>query len=153
MGREHAFGPASSKRLEGVDPLLQEVCIRALRLCPFDLTVVCGHRDEEAQTLAFRLGNSKVEYPHSKHNLSPSLAVDIAPWIRGAIPWKDERAFGVMAGCMFSGLALLTRSGAQWNLEAERSATYRLRWGGDWDQDGSTLDQTFMDLAHFELVT
>ena len=27
-----------------------------------------------------------------------------------------------------------------------------IRWGGDWDLDGVTTDQTFMDLAHFEIV-
>ena len=28
----------------------------------------------------------------------------------------------------------------------------RVRWGGDWDGDWDLDDQTFMDLAHFELL-
>jgi hypothetical protein len=27
-----------------------------------------------------------------------------------------------------------------------------IRWGGDWDRDGSVLDQKFDDLFHFEIV-
>ena len=29
--------------------------------------------------------------------------------------------------------------------------THKLRWGGDWDKDGSTTDQNLNDLPHFEL--
>lgn len=28
----------------------------------------------------------------------------------------------------------------------------KLRWGGDWDGDGDRLNNSFDDLAHFELA-
>ncbi|WP_232367585.1 M15 family metallopeptidase domain-containing protein [Alteromonas pelagimontana] len=36
-------------------------------------------------------------------------------------------------------------------LYAEGKITHLVRWGGDWDMDGQTLDQKFNDLPHFEL--
>jgi peptidoglycan L-alanyl-D-glutamate endopeptidase CwlK len=29
---------------------------------------------------------------------------------------------------------------------------HHIRWGGDWDGDQDFRDQTFDDLAHFELI-
>lgn len=45
-----------------------------------DVTVICGHRGEADQDAAFAKGNSKLRFPHSKHNSYPSLAVDLAPY-------------------------------------------------------------------------
>jgi len=28
----------------------------------------------------------------------------------------------------------------------------KIRWGGDWDSDGSVCDNKFNDLVHFELA-
>jgi len=36
-------------------------------------------------------------------------------------------------------------------LNAAQEMGIRVRWGGDWDGDGSTKDQTFHDLGHYEL--
>jgi peptidoglycan L-alanyl-D-glutamate endopeptidase CwlK len=27
-----------------------------------------------------------------------------------------------------------------------------IRWGGDWDQDGRTADEKFIDMPHLELI-
>jgi peptidoglycan L-alanyl-D-glutamate endopeptidase CwlK len=47
-----------------------------------DITVVCGHRGKEAQHAAFTAvpPTSKLDWPDSKHNAYPSLAVDLAPY-------------------------------------------------------------------------
>lgn len=45
-----------------------------------DLTVTCGYRGEKEQSEAFATGTSKLQWPNSKHNHLPSLAVDIAPY-------------------------------------------------------------------------
>ena len=155
--KHHAFGKRSLDKLSTCHPHLQEVLPLALNWCPFDMTIIFGWRGEEAQEEAFRLGNSKLQWPFSKHNnyavepgsgeqMPLSLAVDAGPWLpelAKPIPWDDERAFSVMAGCIFAAHEFINQ---------RDGSTYVMRWGGDWDRDGSTLDQSFMDLAHFELT-
>lgn len=55
-----------------------------------DLVVLCGFRGEKEQTEAFNKGNSKLQFPNSKHNKLPSLAVDIAP---SPIDWNNLGMF------------------------------------------------------------
>ena len=107
-----------------------------------DTTIICGHRSKTAQTEAFDLGHSKVEFPNSKHNSFPSMAVDAGPYL-GGIQWDDAKSFAVFAGRVLSITERLYKEGL---------ITHKIRWGGDWDSDGSTDDQTFNDLPHFELV-
>ena len=87
------------------------------------------------------MGASHKQFPDSEHNFMRddkpcSKAFDFGPWINGAIPWDDTHLFALVAGCYF---AAATELGV------------RLRWGGDWDMDGLTTDQTFMDWGHLEL--
>ncbi len=35
--------------------------------------------------------------------------------------------------------------------QAAKDLKIEIRWGGDWDRDGDTTDQTFNDLVHWEL--
>lgn len=100
----------------------------------FDCTVIQGHRGQEEQDQAYRTGRSQVKWPHGKHNASPSLAADVAPY---PIDWRDIRRFDHFAGFV-KGVA------------AEMGLT--IRWGGDWDSDHDLKDQRFNDLVHFELV-
>jgi hypothetical protein len=58
-----------------------------------DLTVLWGYRGEAAQNEAFKRGTSKLQYPQSKHNKVPALAVDIAPYPIPRTPsgeWDDK---------------------------------------------------------------
>ncbi len=55
-----------------------------------DITVLCGHRGEEAQNKAFADGASKKRWPDSEHNTMPSNAVDVAPY---PVKWKDLTSF------------------------------------------------------------
>lgn len=98
----------------------------------FDCTVICGHRDEEDQREAFEEGFSTKQWPNSKHNRQPSMAVDIAPY---PIDWDDINRFYYFAGFV-KGIA--------------RVLDIKIRWGGDWDRDTEVDDQTFNDLPHFE---
>ena len=139
---EYRFGRASRGRLETCSPQIKVIAARAIELTPVDFTIVHGWRDEETQNELVRLGVSKTPWPKSKHNFESdgepwSLAVDFAPIIKGQIPWKDTHAFAVVAGCFFAAAK-------------ERGIT--IRWGGDWDMDGSTTDQSFMDWGHVEVV-
>ncbi len=69
-----------------------------------DITVICGHRGKADQGRAFLDGKSKLDWPHSKHNRTPSLAVDIAPY---PIDWKDTGAFMVLRGFVLARAAAL----------------------------------------------
>ena len=113
----------------------------------YDCTVITGHRSKEEQNRAFEAGNSKVQWPDSKHNSSPALAVDVAPYISGIdIPWprpgQEDYIKRMMQFTHFAGFVLATAM----------DMNITIRWGGDWDRDHSLLDQTFDDLVHFELV-
>ena len=103
----------------------------------YDFSIVWGFRNEDAQTQAFRSGNSSKRWPDSLHNRSPSPAFDFAPFIKGVgIPWKDTHAFAVIGG-------LLLAAGAGLGVQ--------LIYGGDWDMDGQTTDQRLMDWGHIQL--
>jgi len=107
----------------------------------FDNSILCGHRDEAAQMEAYNSGKSQLKWPQSKHNKTPSMAVDVAPY---PIDWADRERF-----CHFAGYVV----GVADMLHGEGLISHRVRWGGDWDRDGTLSDNNFDDLPHFELVT
>lgn len=125
------FGKKSKERLATCDPCLQEICNEAIKV--FDFTVLEGHRDEEMQNKLYSEGKSKLRYPDSKHNTSPSKAIDIIPY---PIDWQDTERFARLAGLIF-GIA--------------HSKGINLRWGGTWKGlDGGLAD--FADMPHFEIA-
>ena len=126
------FGATSMARLVTLDLRLQQACHDAIKVV--DFSVLCGHRTEAEQNSAYERGTSKVLFPGSAHNAYPALAVDVAPW---PIDWTDQLAFARLAGVI---------QAMAWS----RGVT--LRWGGDWDGDGASSDQSFMDLGHLEIV-
>lgn len=126
------FSATSLDRLNGCDTQLIEVFSEVIR--HYDCTVICGHRDSEAQNTAYRNGHSQVRYPDSKHNRYPSLAIDVAPY---PIDWLDLDRFRVFGGFVM-GVAAAMGVG--------------LRWGHDWDGDWDFKDQSFHDFPHFEII-
>ncbi len=138
------FSPKSQRRLDSCHVDLQVIFTEVLRR-GYDCSVICGHRSKIAQMEAVDAGMSKAVYPSSKHNSFPSMAVDVAPYFPGrrGPDWNDLGAFYMFAG--------FVKSVAQ-DLLAEGKITHRLRYGGDWDGDKQTADQTFNDLPHYELV-
>ena len=52
--------------------------------------VICGFRGRYEQEQAYREGKSKAKFGQSKHNLRPSMAVDVVPL---TIDWEDIPAF------------------------------------------------------------
>jgi peptidoglycan L-alanyl-D-glutamate endopeptidase CwlK len=129
----HRFSEASESRLETCDPRLQDLARAALKR--WDFTVIEGHRSKRRQKQLYMAGKSKIdgESRLSKHNHSPSLAMDLAPY---PIDWSDKERF-LRFGSYVQGLA--------------DAMGIPIRWGGDWDGDTSTDDQSFDDLVHFEL--
>lgn len=133
-----SFGDASRRQLETVHPKLRAVLEEAIR--HRDFTVIQGHRGRAEQEEYYRTGKSKVRWPNSKHNASPSLAVDVAPWFADAphVRWDRIEEFASLVGFIM-GVAV--------------SMGVVLRSGGDWDGDGDHHDQTFMDWPHLEMIS
>jgi len=127
------FSNSSLKKLNECHPLLQSLFHEVIK--KYDCKVICGYRTEEKQTEAFDNGFSKTKFPNSKHNLVPSHGIDVIPF---PIDWTDHKRFYHFAGYVL-GIANMHN--------------VNIRWGGDWDIDLDFNDQTFYDLAHFEIVT
>jgi len=139
----YKFGTKSNSKLETCHPALEKVVRRALQLSPYDITIIHGYRGEEVQNSLFDAGLSKLPYPASKHNKTNNFnqpcseAIDFAPWVNNGIDWKDTLIFSVVVGIMIA---------------AAKEQGVTLRWGGDWDSDGSSRDQSFMDIGHVEII-
>lgn len=128
----YSFSKSSHIKLSSCHPRLQELFTEVIKY--YDCTVIQGWRSNEEQNEYFRTGRSKLRGGQSKHNASPSLAVDVVPC---PIDWHDYKRF-----YHFSGIV----RGIAFSLEIP------IRWGGDWDNDNNFKDQTFHDLPHFELL-
>lgn len=131
------FSPASLAQLATCHPDLQKIAHEAIQI--LDFTVLEGHRNKDAQDVAVAAGNSKTPWPESKHNASPSLAVDCAPY---PIDWsgtqKSLERFVFMHGIFF---AIAKRLGIT------------IRQGIDWNQNQDMRDEgSFRDYPHTELV-
>ena len=74
----YKYGSRSKQRLSTCHPDIQKVFNEAIK--HMDITILCGERGEEEQQKAFESGNSKVQYPNSKHNTSPSIAIDASTY-------------------------------------------------------------------------
>jgi peptidoglycan L-alanyl-D-glutamate endopeptidase CwlK len=131
------YSERSKKRLVGCHPYLQLILNEAIKY--YDLTILEGHRGQEKQNQYYNAGKSKLKYPDSKHNKTPSMACDVVPWHKDEphIRWDDEKSFFYMAGLIFG---IAHRFGI------------KIRWGRDWDGDKNFNDQTFNDSPHFELI-
>lgn len=134
------FGKRSLANLANVNPRLVAICNRAVEV--YDFSVIEGHRTVERQLELFEQGKSKIDGISKKgmHNYDPSMAVDLLPYpstLHNVNVWNDEFRFHLLAGVMFTCAYQLGE---------------RIRWGGDWNGDGSRADQTFHDLPHFELI-
>lgn len=127
MPKPYSWGPTSTARLNTAHPLLITLFNRVIKRAdlPHDLSVICGHRNKEAQDAAFAAGNSRVRWPRGKHNKTPAEAVDVVPFINGEqehrnadifrkhVPMvKDEWAKMVAEGLVPPGVTL--ESGADW---------------------------------------
>lgn len=131
-----------------------------------DCSVLCGHRGEAEQNKAFEDGYSKIQFPMSKHNSLPSLAVDVYPYpydwdagkynVEGLIDdmhtfrldseagkWMLVRVLNNLKKFYYFGGIV---RGIAWELGIP------VRWGGDWDSDNELSDQNFNDLPHWELI-
>lgn len=136
------------EKLATCHPMLAKIAVRALELSPYDISIIHGWRGEDVQNALFDSNASTKRWPDSMHNklggdgTPQSVAIDFAPWVDGSIHWDDTHIFAVVAGCFFA-------AGYDLDIRVQGRA---LRWGGDWDGDGSTKDQTLLDWGHMEII-
>jgi len=123
----YKFGRRSRERLKGVDVRLVNVLNELIKM--MDVTIIEGLRSAERQKELLAKGATKVKY--SKH--MEGKAVDLAPY---PIDWENRDGFYYMGG-MIRGIA--------------KQMGINIRFGGDWDSDGDTKDNSFDDLVHVEL--
>ena len=129
------FSRSSKKKLQSCCEELQRICNVAIK--GIDFSVIRGHRDKVTQNLAYDAGYSMKKYPNSKHNKTPSFAVDIVPYIKGkGISWNPFH-------CLYL---------AGYIMRVADELGISIRYGGNWDMDDEVYtDQSFQDLCHFEL--
>lgn len=135
----YRYGNESKLIASQAHPTLQSIFFDAIEI--MDIKLLCSHRDKEDQTEAFESGNSKTEWPFSKHNRLPSHAIDATPW---PIPknWGEDDPRELAKFYMLNGV--IQTLAVKYDV--------KIRWGGDWDGDNEYNDQTFHDLLHWELV-
>jgi len=118
-----SFSKRSIDNLDSCHPDLRKVAHEAIK--HFDFTVICGHRGKAEQNKAFAEGKSKLKWPDSKHNKTPSMAMDCVPH---PLDWSDTQSFHAMAKVMKA---------------AAKKLGVTMRWGGDF--------KNFFDGPHFEV--
>lgn len=157
----YKFSKTSQERLNTCHRDLQLILEVSLSVSKVDFGIAEGHRPVEKQMDYFKRGRkliggkwvvtdpgkviTKVDGTSikGKHNELPSQAVDIYAFVDGKASWA-EKDLCYLGGVITSVAALLLAGG--------RIKT-KLRWGGNWDGDGTIItDQSFIDLPHFELM-
>lgn len=131
---KYHFSQTSLDRLNTCDLQWLRIMTDVMKIQAMDFTIICGHRGKEEQDKAYNDGNSKLKWPDSKHNSKPSKAIDIAPY---PINWQSREGFCYLAGMV---KAVAGAHGV------------KIRWGGDFNQDGIIGNDKFQDLVHFEIV-
>jgi peptidoglycan L-alanyl-D-glutamate endopeptidase CwlK len=129
------FSSRSQERLNTVSEPLRSIILDVMDLQVMDFSILCGVRSLEEQKKLVAKGASRTLNSGHLPNINGlSEAVDIAPF---PIDWSDHHAFHRLAGIVQS---------------AASRRNIKIRWGGDWDRDNNTQDQSFIDLPHFELL-
>ena len=131
------WSASSQKCYDDLDPRLQDVCDYILQNVA-DISLITGHRNQHDQNEKFYSipQLTKVQWPNSKHNKLPSLAVDFQPY---PYPAREEK--------LWASLAYVAGSAKEY----VKSKGFELRWGGDWDGNGDLTDEDFDDLFHLEI--
>jgi len=144
----YSFGVTSEKKLATVDPELVEIPRLVMEWGVYDFTIIWGWRTDQQQMDAFLSGASSKQigsyHQVTKGGNPNAQAFDFGPWVllpegygalsgKMGIPWKDTHAFAVLGGMMIA-------AGEQLEIPVV--------YGGDWDMDGLTTDQSLMDWGH-----
>lgn len=125
----------SRSRLVGVHPDLVHVVELAIRLTTVDFVVVQGNRTQAEQDALYAQGRTKpgkiVTWTRNSNHIG-GRAVDVSPWVDGAVEWDDNGKLGLWPRI------------AEAFKEAAKELGVEIAWGGDW--------KNTKDRPHFELV-
>lgn len=136
------FSKKSIENLKGVHPYLVSIVVHALKCnTTVDFTVIEGMRTRERQQELFKKGTTKtLNSKHCMQDIGYCYAVDLLPYIKGVSStdiWNKKDAFKAVSDAMF---------------KSSKDLGIKIRWGGDWNQNGRSDDETFYDGPHFELM-
>ena len=146
--KHHKYGKGSTNKILTCHMAMQRIAHKGLARSPYDIIIVHGFRGKTLQNKLFADRASLTPWPLSKHNntyydsvleedIALSLAIDFAPYVDGAIPWDDTHIFAHIAGVFMS-------VADEFNI--------KLVWGGDFDGDGSSKDQTLFALSLIHMI-
>ena len=121
------FSNKSLKELDTCDPLLQYLFKEVVK--HFDCSIIEGKRSLEEQKELLKEGATKT----LKSAHLTGKAVDVYPY---PVDFEDRDRWHYFGGYV---------------LGTARQFGIDVIWGGDWDNDTKTKDNTFDDLMHFEL--
>ena len=144
MPGPYAWGARSRARLDTCHPLLIALFDRVIKRADLrrDMTVVYGHRTNAQQAELYAKGRTAPgpvvtdkKPGTSRHNTSPSQAIDVVPLFGGKVSyqWPDYHAIAPSIK-------------AEWaDMQAEGLVPdgVTLEWGGDWKR--------FPDGAHWQI--
>ena len=126
------YSNRSAIKLAECDERIQRVFNEVINTV--DCTLLVGHRNQEDQETMKETGRSQLQWPDSSHNKLPSLAIDAIGY---PIDWNDRERITLFAGFV---------------LGTAKQMGIDLIWGGDWNVNWQTADNSFDDLVHFQLV-
>jgi len=144
------FGSKSIDRLATCHPDIQKVMNEVIK--HYDFKVEYGTRSVEEQFFLFKKGRKYIDgkwvvvgrkdvvtgfdgiHKLSKHNHSPSLAIDIVPY---PVDWKDLERFKELKKVVF---------------KCAKELGITLVWGADWDSDGNIKEHKLQDYPHYEIT-
>ncbi len=122
------FSKSSLEKLNTCHPDLQFLMKEAIK--EYDFSILCGMRSDSEQNKLYKEGKSKLKGGKSKHNQSPSLAIDIAPYFLKSphIDWKAIPDFAFLQGFVLGTairLGIKVRLGCKWNHSKIRENGFR----------------------------
>jgi peptidoglycan LD-endopeptidase CwlK len=144
LATPHTIQLRNEQRLVGVHPALIAVVRAASEETP--LSVIEGVRTIERQAKLYAQGRTErgpvvtwtMNSKHLVQNDGFGHAVDIVPYrADGTIDWNDRQGFDRIALEMFRAASI-------------RAVT--IRWGADWNRNGTFREKGESDSPHFELI-
>lgn len=132
MKMKYRLSKRSKNNLKRVHSDLVAVVKRAIKITDQDFMIICGRRTKKEQRTLLRLGKSWTM--NSRH--LTGHAVDFVPY---PVDWNDLTKFARVADAFF---------------KAADELGIKIRWGGDWNENGSYLDEIrrgSYDGGHIEL--
>lgn len=130
----YKFGKVSMAQIKAVNPLLQELAIKAIEISTADFGVLPlgGKRTKTEQKKLFDQGFSKCDGTKIRSKHQDGDALDFVPYIDGRYTWSNKAAFqAIYVAVMEVWLDM-------------HNTEYKLIWGGNWKNS--------WDKPHYELV-